>query len=307
MSELGEGVSVPKPVAEIKEKGDLTVSVRDICDGARIGDAKVTVNGKTKDSDEYGVAEFSGLPIGATDVKVKVHLKDVDYSTFIIHYPKVLSSHSAKSAGSDVVEIKAGSKNRLRVELEIFKIVGKIVFFRRHIDRKSTDKYGHWWTVVDDSTSYGWWPKYHVGSSANSSADPPEPPKPLVPDAGKIQQIQYRFDMSVYKANLKIYKMKESSVGQTFRGVEGELNGQTSFGGTPTRDPHHIGSDPGDEQFQPVRHDCFDLAAIKNCIEKFANSYAGGWSWRLEGGNHCHTFQKKIMSHCELTKVKVLK
>lgn len=312
MSELGEGVSVPKPVAEIKEKGDLTVSVRDICDGARIGDAKVTVNGKTKDSDEYGVAEFSGLPIGATDVKVKVHLKDVDYSTFIIHYPKVLSSHSAKSAGSDVVEIKAGSKNRLRVELEIFKIVGKVVFHRRQIDRTGEDKYGHWWTVVDANTSFGWWPKYPVGSLENRLTEPPDPPESLPSDAGRVQKIQHMFKAAVYNVQTKMYNAKESAPGQTIRGVEGDLNGKY-FGGIVNEekniygDPHALSGDSGDEQYQPVRNDCFSLSEVKDCTVNFALSYSGGWSWRFEAGNHCHTFQKKIMKKCKLEKNKVLK
>src|SRR4051812_5262019 len=36
----------------------------------------------------------------------------------------------------------------------------------------------------------------------------------------------------------------------TFAGVAGELNGQTDFRGTPTRDPHH--GDDADEEFHPV-------------------------------------------------------
>ena len=35
----------------------------------------------------------------------------------------------------------------------------------------------------------------------------------------------------------------------TLLGVEGELNGQTSFGGTPTKDPHH--GDRAEDTFNP--------------------------------------------------------
>ena len=312
MSELGEGVSVTKPVAKKNDKGELKVSVRDICEGKRIEGAKVTINGKTQETDESGVTEFSGLPAGATVVKVKAHLKEVDYSTFIIHYPKVLSAHSAKSAGLDVVEIKADSNNTVRIELEIYKVVGKVVFHRRQIDRTGEDKYGHWWTVVDANTSFGWWPKYPVGSLENRLTEPPDAPEGLPSDAGRAQKIQYMFKKAIYNVQKKMYVMKESAPGQTVRGVEGDLNG-ISFGGIVNKekniygDPHALSGDRGDEQYQPVRNDCFSLSDIKDCTVNFALSYSGGWSWRLEGGNHCHTFQKKIMKQCQLEKNKVLK
>jgi hypothetical protein len=34
---------------------------------------------------------------------------------------------------------------------------------RKHIHLTGDDKYGHWWTEMDGTESYGWWPKYHVG------------------------------------------------------------------------------------------------------------------------------------------------
>jgi hypothetical protein len=114
------------------------------------------------------------------------------------------------------------------------------------------------------------------------------------------------FSSAVYSVKESIYSMRESGPGQTLMGVEGELNG-LSFGGTKTQDPHHIMGDDGDEQYQPIRGDCFDLVAIENDIRLFSNNYKGGWSWRLEAGNHCHTFQKKIMKSFDLDKVKVLK
>lgn len=308
MPEFGESVSVPKSVPDKTEKGDLKVSVRDVCVGMHIKNAKVTINGKTKETDEYGVTEFSDLSVGVTSVRVKAHLKDMDYSTFIIHYPRVLSAHSAKSAGEELVEIIADANNKVRVELEVFRYVGEIVFHRRQLDLdpNADDKYGHWWTVVDSKTSFGWWPKHRLGAEENRLSEPPKPPAPLLSGANIKQEILHRFDKALYSVKSKIYNIKESSLGQTLRGVEGVLNSEL-FGGTEFRDPHHVGDDEGDEQYKPVRDDCFDLPTIKESIENFARTYSGGWSWRFEAGNHCHTFQKKLMSQCKLQKVKVIK
>lgn len=30
---------------------------------------------------------------------------------------------------------------------------------RKHIHLTGDDKYGHWWTEIGPSESYGWWPK----------------------------------------------------------------------------------------------------------------------------------------------------
>lgn len=312
MTELGESAAAPEPVVEKEEKGDLEVAVHDVCDGGRIEDVKVTVNGSEQITNGSGVTTFSDLSIGATNVKVILHLEDLDYSTFVVHYPKILRSHSAKSKETDVGEVEAGSKNTLRVELEIFKIVGKIVFHRRHIDPGGDDKYGHWWTVVDENTSFGWWPKYPVGSPENRLTEPPSPPESMPSDATRVQKIQHMFSTAVYGVKDKMYSIKESGPGQTLRGVEGELNAKY-FGGIVDKakniygDPHALGGDSGDEQYQPVRNDCFTLSEVKDCTVNFALSYGGGWSWRLEAGNHCHTFQKKIMKQCKLEKNVVLK
>lgn len=88
------------------------------------------------------------------------------------------------------------------------------------------------------------------------------------------------------------------SIIDTFRGVAGELNGQTSFGGTPTRDPHH--GDAALETFNPkLTSDCSCNEAVK-CIRSFANSYSGSWSWPW--GQNCHSFQTSMMSSCNLKK-----
>ena len=89
----------------------------------------------------------------------------------------------------------------------------------------------------------------------------------------------------------------------TLTGVEGELNGQTSFGGTPTRDPHH--GDSAEDVFNPKISSsgtckCQTCEKAVSCIRAFARSYAGTWSWPW--GQNCHSFQTSMMRKCCLEK-----
>jgi len=310
MAEFGEGSAAGKPVKPL-EKGTVKVSVRDVCSGARIEGASVLVDKSEKKTDSSGEAVFSDLPIGPSDVKVSKHFDDADYSTFVVHYPKVLRSYEAKSVGEDLVNVKSGAESKVRIEIEVYKVVGNIEFHRRHIDLDGEDKYGHWWTVIDDSTSFGWWPKYPLGSDENRFSEPPEAPAVLSGNDGNMKKIQHKFSSFIHGVHMKMYEAKESSVARTFRGVEGELNGVTSFKGKNRKgfyeDPHAGFGDEGDEIYQPVLNKCFELKTIKEEVVEFALGYSGGWSWRLEGGNHCHTFQKILMKKFELDKVKIIK
>jgi hypothetical protein len=86
----------------------------------------------------------------------------------------------------------------------------------------------------------------------------------------------------------------------TLVGVPGELNGQTNFRGTPTRDPHH--GDDADQEFFPLVA-VTDLRAddeIADCLRAFARSFAGEWHWTFGGGQNCHSFQEQAMRHCRL-------
>ncbi len=97
----------------------------------------------------------------------------------------------------------------------------------------------------------------------------------------------------------------------TIFGVEGELNGITSFQGTPRSDPHH--GDPSDEMFHPWRAEvsltvthlksgplgikgkrCCAASEtdIKNCIRYFALEFDASHStWAYPFGPNCHSFQ----------------
>lgn len=84
----------------------------------------------------------------------------------------------------------------------------------------------------------------------------------------------------------------------TLTGVEGELNGQTSFGGTPTRDPHH--GDSGETEFHPRLRGTKTDAQVRDDVRAFARAYHGEWRWTLGWGQNCHTFQKALMAHVGL-------
>ncbi len=82
----------------------------------------------------------------------------------------------------------------------------------------------------------------------------------------------------------------------TLGGTEGELNGQTSFGGTPTKDPHH--GDAGEEVLNVVIDDpSKDENTVKQEMRDFANGYSGEWRWTFGGGQNCHTFQKAMLNN----------
>lgn len=317
MSELGEGIAVAKPADTVK-KGKVKVSVRDVCTGTRISDATVIVNGKSQKTAASEDVTFNDQAVGSAVIKVNKHFKEADYVTFIVHTlvvskNNVTKSWEAKSSAYDSVILEDNAETKVRIDLVVFKVIDKILFHRRNIvwgAGAGEDKYGHWWTVVDENTSFGWWPKYPIGSKENRLTDPPSLRTPPHSDAGKLQLVQYKFDEAIYNVKKAMYQIKEGPGGQTLRGVEGELNG-TSFGGTKTRDAHHVRGDQGEQQYQPVINDCREFADLKNKIIDFANNYGtkygSEWSWRAEGGNHCHTFQKRLMKDCQLEKVKVLK
>jgi len=312
MTELGEKSGLAKPIKGVK-KGKIKVSVRDVCTGKRINGATVIVNGKSKKTGDDEDVLFTEEPLGVADVRVNKHFEEADYSTFTVHYPRILKSFEAKSTETDIAFIEKDKEAKLRIELSVYKIVEKIVFHRRKIIWRAgedEDKYGHWWVVIDDKTSFGWWPKYPVGSEENQKMKPPKAPSDLPSDSSRMQKIQFKLDRAVYFVKQKMYQLSGDPTIQTFMGVEGELNGKY-FGGTDTRDAHHVGNDAGDEQYKPVRKDCIEYAEIRKKIIEFSKNYKSKygdkWSWRLEGGNHCHTFQKRLMKDCSLDNVKVIK
>ena len=79
----------------------------------------------------------------------------------------------------------------------------------------------------------------------------------------------------------------------TLVGVEGELNGQTTFGGTATRDPHN--GDDADEEFNPKLVNSKTDEQVRQEIRTFATNYRGEWRWTFGWGQNCHTFQMALM------------
>lgn len=90
------------------------------------------------------------------------------------------------------------------------------------------------------------------------------------------------------------------TAGQTLLGTQGELNGQTSFGGTETRDPHH--GDFVDYSVHPLvaSDDPRSDDEIVECLRAFAREFRGEWRWTMGWGQNCHSFQLQAMRHCRL-------
>lgn len=300
-----DSMAVQAPKVDKNRKGHIKVTVTDVCTGDAVPDCEVIIKTAKKTSSS-GEAEFKNLVVADYSVLVKKHFTDCDYVTFILHYPAVTISHKAIEKTNMLGTVKDGQTTNISIPIEVYRLVPDMVFHRRHLDPGGADKYGHWWVVLGDGTSYGWWPKFGLGDANNRSSIPPVPPKALSAGASRLSKIQHMFDTSVYKAKKAAYDLYEHSMSRTLRGVDGELNGQTSFGGSATVDPHAV-YDEGNEQYQPVTHDCRTDQEIRACMTKFATSYSGEWSWRLEFGKHCHSFQKEMMAHCKTEQVKKLK
>jgi hypothetical protein len=85
----------------------------------------------------------------------------------------------------------------------------------------------------------------------------------------------------------------------TLGGTEGELNGQTNYGGTANKDPHH-----GDSAEQEIGVECTDPAKTESEVQTdiitFANNYSGEWRWTFGFGQNCHTFQKSMLKATNL-------
>lgn len=310
MSELGEGVSASKPVVEKKEKRDLRVRVIGACDFmGGVEGVEVIVNGKTQKTDKDGYSLFSGLPIDAIKITAKKHFKEADYLKFITHKPKITRSHEAKSSFDDITFIEEEKNpNKKRIEIPVFRVVDSVRLCREHFSVWPLN-YGHWWIEVGDK-SYGWWPiENELGAK---DMEEPIPPPPLGDDASVAAKISHMAQVSSYQANKARYvanytqpSSNVQAVYKTFKGVPGTLNGNESYKAIE-QDPHHGFWKEGktDEDFHPVIVDCRTEEEIHKTIREFAFSYSGEWSWRLEFGRNCHTFQKDAMKKLKLDMVK---
>jgi len=134
---------------------------------------------------------------------------------------------------------------------ELFRKVENVKIFRKDIDISGDDKYGHWWTEIGKTESYGWWPKPKVGLS------------------------------------------------DTVPGTEGELNGQTNFGGTSTQDPHQGDRSAGVKAYNVYTKNAETTSNVPSGIRVFSNNYSGSWSW--PSGQNCHSFQEKLLEKLNLT------
>ncbi len=299
-----------------EEKGNLKVKVVDQCHpNDSIKEAEVSVASRKNLTGDSGEVEFSDLKIGGYAIRARKAYPECNYFNFIIHYPSLTRSDEAEATENVLAEVENGKTTNIEIKLKVYRKVIEVIFKRNHIRLGGGDKYGHWWVGIDGTESYGWWPAEPL---APDPGNPPQPPTEPPPESGVAAQIQYMADRAWYGAQRAWYLFKTSRVYQlsgalakTFKSVKGDLNGQALFGGTSTRDPHH--HDPGEERYQPIVHDCRSDGDIKTCIRNFARSYAqtygDEWSWRgipklIETGNNCHSFQIKMINHCDLEDLK---
>lgn len=311
--EVGEGAATPE--ADKPTLGALRVEVVSRGKRTPIEMADVTVDGdRTASTGEDGAIEFAKLTEGACEVHAIRRYSLYDYIQFVRHYPTSTTSHKAIGEARDSATIIAGQKTTHVLPIALYERLPGVRIFRNHIiwipRSRHDDKYGHWWTQIDADT-YGWWPRWPVGHPNNYRRTRPVAPTPLPPSAGLRGRIQHRFAMIAHTAAVALFKLKENAIVHTFRGVEGELNGTTYFGGRSRRaghganlDPHTRKKDRGNERYDVVITDDEDPDALKSAMRSFAEGYGGTWSWRFEAGQNCHTFQRAMLDAAGIRKFK---
>lgn len=306
MTNIGEGIAVTT-VKETKP-GELWVQVRDICEGHLIEGAEVSIGSDKKTTESSGEVNFTKLPEGAVSVRAKKHFEDADYIKFIRHIPRIVRKYQAKSSSSGSAEVLAGDKFKLRLEMQVYKVIDSVKFRRIHLKLKPLD-YGHWWVEVGNSKSYGWWPE--EGHLQSKDMEEPEPPPSLAPDASATDKIQhlslmatYYAKMARYKANYSAHGFYAQAIGKTLKGVPGVLNSGGEYL-KKERDPHH-GDGKFQEEYSPVINDCQKPDDLHEKIKDFSFSFSGNWSWRFEtfGGRNCHSFQIDMINTIGLDKFK---
>ena len=301
---------------EKEEKGNLKIRVVEICSNNPVENVDIRAGRLKSKTNSSGETEIKDIAVKNYSIAAKKHSKNLDYIKFISHiHPRIVSSYKAVSENYSKAEVNNNETTEIEIQLERYRLLDKVQYKRIHINL-SNDDYGHWWTEIDTNESYGWWPKYPINHTENKVdlPTPPTPPKTPPPNADYIAKIRYMADKTVYEAQYKIYELKKAAcelrnteIGQVSTGVEGELNGQHSFGGSATKDPHD--GHPADETYKPVINDCRTDVDIQNQIRTFASSYTSkyGNKWSYRGDrfdNSCHTFQIRAMKDCTLDKVK---
>src|SRR3990172_11188580 len=244
------------------QKGAVKAKVVNRHDGVPIEGASIVVAHKKGITDAAGEITIDKLRPGCEWVTARKAWPSEDHFIFVSHYPKMSIPRKAESEASAIVEVRPGAAVEARLEIEVYRPLVKVILYRNHIHVAGSDKYGHWWTVIDDTESYGWWPKYGLGDEAAAKGPPPEAPDALPTDAGAAAKVQHAFESALHTVRKSMHNIFDNSLTRTFRGIEGDLNGVASFGGWLRRngdprdmDPHHINGDQGEVRYQPVLHD----------------------------------------------------
>jgi hypothetical protein len=120
-----------------------------------------------------------------------------------------------------------------------------------------------------------------------------------------VSRAAYNVEQAHFNVNNSYVGAYGQAFAKTFKGVPGILNGDEDHKQREL-DHHHGFWQRGrtDEDYHPVIVDCRSQEEIHAAIRDYAFAYSGNWSWRLEGGNNCHTFQVGAMNKLRLDKVK---
>jgi|GEM_PF-1450459 len=137
---------------------------------------------------------------------------------------------------------------------------------RNEIHLSGVDKYGHYWIEILDG-----------------------------PDGDPVESYGW---WPKYPLNSDL-----TGVINTLVGVQGELNGITSFGGSETRDPHH--GTTAETEFHPILMNELTNEQVLDKIHEFVRDYRGEWRWTFGGGQNCQTFQTDLMNYVGLAEPSV--
>ncbi|MEN6308598.1 MAG: RHS repeat-associated core domain-containing protein [Anaerohalosphaeraceae bacterium] len=223
---------------------------------------------------------FTGREIDSFDFAsgvpqlTKMHYRHRDYSPFMGRFYQ--QDPAQYIDGLNLYEYVKGNPNINIDPLGKEKVIcDGIVLKRNHIKLfaiigpKEADGYGHWWTVINDTESYGWWPK------------------------GKVDLLG------------TIFSVEGELNGITSFGGESTIDPHEKTGGQAEEliypsiniwfcNKLKYGSSKG------TSCSCADCDEIKDCMRDFAKSFKGRWAYPL--GPNCHTFQVDMMKACCLRK-----
>lgn len=145
----------------------------------------------------------------------------------------------------------------------------RIVFRRKHIrwdvvfGKAQGDGYGHWWVMIDQDESYGWWPAQKLRGI----------PATIIGVPGVLNANSQDWTEAKEKQRL-----------------------------SSEQDLHHY-DETGLEEFHPVVDDDRSADQVIEEVREFVREYPKTrWAFPAlaKDAANCHTFQDEMLTHCRL-------